>query len=89
MTPLPTIDTLDELVALHRRAGNVVTIATHERTNVIDYGVLHTEPGESPRLVAYDEKPNSTLTVSMGIYVIEPEALDELAELISSELDQQ
>ena len=24
----------DELVALHRRAGNVVTIATHERTNV-------------------------------------------------------
>lgn len=66
----------DELVALHRRTANVVTIATHERTNVVDYGVLHTEPGESPRLVAYDEKPNSSLTVSMGIYVIEPEALD-------------
>ena len=71
----------DELVALHRRAGNVVTIATHQRTNVIDYGVLYTEPGESPRLVAYDEKPNASLTVSMGIYVIEPEALEVIPEV--------
>lgn len=65
----------DELVALHQRAGNVVTIATHERRNVIDYGVLHTEPGESPRLRAYDEKPETSLTVSMGVYVMEPEVL--------------
>ena len=70
----------DELVALHRRAGNILTIATHERTNVIDYGVLYTEPGESPRLVSYDEKPNASLTVSMGIYVIEPEALDVIPD---------
>jgi NDP-mannose synthase len=66
----------DELVDLHRRAGNVVTIATHERRQVIDYGVLHTEQGESPRLVAYDEKPEQALTVSMGVYVMEPEVLD-------------
>jgi NDP-sugar pyrophosphorylase family protein len=66
----------DELVALHRRAGNVVTIATHERRHVADYGVLHTLPDESPRLVAYDEKPESSLTVSMGVYVMEPEVLD-------------
>lgn len=64
-----------ELVELHRRAGNVVTIATHERKNVVDYGVLHVESGESPRLVRYDEKPESSLTVSMGIYVMEPEVL--------------
>ena len=30
----------------------------------------HTEPGESPRLVAYEEKPETSLTVSMGIYVM-------------------
>lgn len=70
----------DELIALHRRAGNVVTIATHERRNVIDYGVLHTEPGESPRLVAYDEKPETFLTVSMGVYVMEPEVLNLIPE---------
>ena len=67
-----------QLVELHRRAGNVVTIATHERRNVVDYGVLHTTPGESPRLVAYDEKPETALTVSMGIYVMEPEVLEHV-----------
>ena len=47
------------LIDLHRMSGNTVTIATHERRNVVDYGVLHTEPGDSPRLVAYDEKPET------------------------------
>ncbi len=66
------------LVDLHRRAGNVVTIATHERRHVIDYGVLQVEAGESPRLVAYDEKPERALTVSTGIYVMEPEVLEHI-----------
>jgi NDP-mannose synthase len=70
----------DELVEAHRRAGNAVTIATQERRHTIDYGVLHTEPGASPRLVAYDEKPESSLTVSMGVYVMEPEVIDRIPE---------
>lgn len=69
-----------ELVELHRRSGNVVTIATHQRTHVADYGVLHVEPGDSPRLVRYDEKPESALTVSMGIYVMEAEVLRYIPE---------
>jgi NDP-sugar pyrophosphorylase family protein len=68
----------DELVDVHRRAGNDVTIATHEREHVVDYGVLHTEPGEFPRLLGYDEKPKSKLTVSMGVYVMEPAILDRI-----------
>ena len=58
--------------------GNVVTIATHERRDTIDYGVLHVEEGESPRLVRYEEKPEIALTVSMGIYVLEPSALEHV-----------
>ena len=85
-----------ELVDLHRRSGNVVTIATHERKHVADYGVLHVDPGESPRLVRYDEKPESALTVSMGIYVMEPEVLAhvpgdgyfDFPELVQALLDQ-
>ena len=68
----------EDLVALHRRAGNVVTIATHERRHVANYGVLETTPGESPRLVAYHEKPETSLTVSMGVYVMEPEVLERI-----------
>ena len=67
-----------ELIDAHRSAGNVVTIATHERRDTIDYGVLHVEEGESHRLVRYEEKPEIALTVSMGIYVMEPSVLEHI-----------
>jgi len=67
-----------ELIEAHRRAGNLVTIATHERRDTIDYGVLHVEEGESPRLVRYEEKPETSLTVSMGIYAMEPAVLEHI-----------
>jgi NDP-sugar pyrophosphorylase family protein len=87
--PLATIDGLDEtflllngdvlttldlrtLVQAHRDAANVLTIATHDRSVDIDYGVLHVD--ESLRLTQYDEKPALHYTVSMGIYVVEPQA---------------
>lgn len=66
----------DELLEAHQRAGNAVTIAAHERKHVMDYGILQTEPGEFPRLVAYHEKPETSMLVSMGIYVIEPDVLE-------------
>ncbi len=68
------------LIEAHRRAGNAITIATHDRKETIDYGVLHVEEGESPRLVAYEEKPEMTLTVSMGIYVLEPSVVGYVPE---------
>ncbi len=74
LTDLP----FHELVDVHRRAGSVATIATHERRDTIDYGVLHVEEGESHRLVRYEEKPEIALTVSMGIYVLEPSVLDHI-----------
>ncbi len=67
-----------ELIEAHRRAANVITIATHERRDTIDYGVLHVDDGESPRLVRYEEKPEVALTVSMGIYVMEPSVLEHI-----------
>jgi dTDP-glucose pyrophosphorylase len=84
------LTTLDfrELVRHHRRHGNVVTIATFRRTVKIDYGVLYVHRdgngngngnGDGPaaqRVQAYEEKPEIASTVSMGVYVIEPRALD-------------
>jgi NDP-sugar pyrophosphorylase family protein len=51
-----------------------VTIATRERPIQIDYGVLHIGK-VGGRVYKYQEKPQKTSTVSMGIYVLEPEAL--------------
>jgi NDP-mannose synthase len=64
-----------DLVAAHRKAGAMLTIATQRRTVHIDYGVLHLGGGDGERVVGYEEKPQFAWTVSMGIYVLEPEAL--------------
>jgi NDP-sugar pyrophosphorylase family protein len=70
------LTTLDygELVRYHRERGNLLTIATHERTIKIDYGMLDLDVMSQVR--GFHEKPEITSTVSMGVYVIEPAALD-------------
>jgi NDP-mannose synthase len=73
------LTTLDygELLRHHRDSGGILTIATHQRPIKIDYGVLHLEANESRnRVCRYVEKPHMTATVSMGIYVLEPAALE-------------
>jgi NDP-sugar pyrophosphorylase family protein len=96
---LTTLD-LRDLVASHREGGNVMTIATVRRVVKIDYGVLHVaaQNGSGPRggaVVAFEEKPEIASTVSMGIYVLEPRALDyipagrhfDVPELVQALLD--
>ena len=76
------LTTLDfrALVAVHEAAGNVLTIATHRRTVRTDYGVLRTNGrrGETDRVLEYDEKPELEYTVSMGVYVLEREAVEHV-----------
>jgi NDP-mannose synthase len=73
------LTTLDygELVRAHREAGNVLTIATHRRVVQADYGILHVDGtrGATDCVVAYEEKPELPYTVSMGVYVLEPDAV--------------
>ena len=76
------LTTLDfrALVGAHREAGNQLTIATHRRTVRADYGVLHTDGalGATHRVTGYEEKPELAYTVSMGVYVVEPSAIEGL-----------
>jgi NDP-sugar pyrophosphorylase family protein len=74
---LTTLDYRD-LLRAHRESGNALTIATHTRTVKIDYGVLHLEDSSEKiaNVSAYEEKPEFSMAVSMGIYVLEPVALD-------------
>jgi NDP-sugar pyrophosphorylase family protein len=73
------LTTLDprELVAAHERSGNVMTIAGSRRVVRADYGVMRLDGDGAGlhRLDGYDEKPESSEVVSMGIYVLEPTAL--------------
>jgi len=70
---LTTLDYCD-LVRHHRSSGNVLTIAAHERTVNVDYGVIEVD-GAADRVVRYEEKPAMPALVSMGIYICEPSLL--------------
>ena len=76
------LTTLDfrALIRIHQEAGNDLTIATHRRTVRTDYGVLHTDGavGATHRVTGYDEKPEHSYTVSMGVYVLEASVVELL-----------
>ena len=75
---LTTLD-LGALLDHHRSSGNVLTIATHRRSVQSDYGVLHLGGGDDGnRVFGYEEKPEMTWNVSMGIYAMEPSVLAEV-----------
>ena len=61
------------LVERHRGSGAAATIATHQRQQQINYGII--ENDEESRVTAYIEKPTYRYQVSMGIYVLEPAVL--------------
>jgi NDP-mannose synthase len=74
---LTTLD-FGDLVRHHRQQGNALTIATHNRSIKIDYGILHVDLMH--RVRAFEEKPEIVSSVSMGIYVMEPEVLEHIPE---------
>ena len=77
---LTTID-YGKFLEHHHASGNVLTIASHKRRLVSDYGVLRFGDRSDPlRVSAYDEKPELALDVSMGIYALEPAALELVPE---------
>jgi NDP-mannose synthase len=69
---LTTLD-LNDLIEFHKNSNAVATIASHERIERIDYGVLEVDHGGV--IHGYIEKPVKKFLVSMGIYVFEPKVL--------------
>jgi NDP-sugar pyrophosphorylase family protein len=52
----------------HVAEGRLFTIAASARTQMTDYGVLHTD--QDSYLTGFEEKPVSRYLVSMGLYVV-------------------
>jgi NDP-sugar pyrophosphorylase family protein len=67
-----------QLLDVHRQSGNLLTIASHRRVVRTEYGVLHVQEGsdDTRPIVGFEEKPELPYIVSMGVYVMEPRALD-------------
>lgn len=69
---LTTLDFMD-LIEIHQHSNAIATIASHERIEKIDYGVLNVD--KNAVIQDYIEKPVNKYLVSMGIYVFEPKVL--------------
>jgi len=52
------------------------TIAASARTQIVDYGVLHTGP--QSQLVGFEEKPRFNYLVSMGVYIVNRAVLERV-----------
>lgn len=66
---------INELVAAHRKRSSILTIATALRTVRMDFGIIEATDG---RVIQFREKPTLTQAVSMGIYCMEPEVLENI-----------
>lgn len=66
-----------DLVARHRASGARLTVACTRQVVRVESGVLEVDAATGS-LLRYDEKPEIGVTVSMGIYVYEPEVLRRL-----------
>lgn len=64
---------LQDLLSFHKSQGGIATIAVHKRQVKIDLGVV--QWNGSNTLSGYIEKPSYDYTVSMGIYVFEPDVM--------------
>ena len=64
---------LDTLTDSHLRSGAAFTIAAHQQNDRSEYGVLHTN--EDGRLTKFEEKPEMSFLVSMGMYIMERSCL--------------
>jgi NDP-sugar pyrophosphorylase family protein len=69
---LTTLDYL-KLIDYHKKQKPIATISAQKRSVDVDFGVIQRDKDD--RMVKYLEKPKLSYTVSMGIYVFEPEIL--------------
>ena len=72
---LTDLDYVD-LAGFHRHKGAVLTIGLVRKRVLIDLGVVDAD--ERDAVIGYTEKPTLEYEVSMGIYMMEPEALGYL-----------
>ena len=74
---LTTLDYRDFL-RTHEESGNMLTVAATKRRIKIDYGVVYVHDGPTGGLevVGWEEKPEIVSVVSMGIYALDPAALE-------------
>lgn len=66
-----------DILAWHKKEGNLMTLLGCHKEVKIPYGVLELEHGE---LKNFKEKPNFDVIINTGVYVLEPEIISLIPE---------
>ena len=67
-----------DLLRFHRESGSAVTMVCARKKVTIPYGVIETDPTHA--ITAMREKPEFSFLTNTGMYVVEPEVLDDIAD---------
>lgn len=68
----------ESILKFHRENGNVITMVCAYKTIHIPYGVV--EMGKNGKIESMREKPALSLLTNTGIYVVEPEVIDDMED---------
>lgn len=67
-----------EILDYHRNNKNEITIVAALKHFPIAYGTIET--GDNGQLIALTEKPELTFKINSGMYILEPQVIDEVPE---------
>jgi NDP-sugar pyrophosphorylase family protein len=66
-----------DMIAFHKKANSVATIATYKKQVQLSLGVMQIDPSKNMKTITgFEEKPTYNFDVSMGIYLFEPRVFD-------------
>lgn len=68
----------EDIYNYHRTSGNVITMVTALKNDIIPYGVVYTR--ENGEVCQIEEKPRRSYFVNTGMYVINPEMIQFIPE---------
>ena len=68
-----------ELYEFHRREGNLITAVGALRDVSVPYGVIRIK-GQGSGIDAIEEKPSSSYLANVGVYVLNPEVLEDIED---------
>lgn len=68
----------EDIVKVHRESGNKITIVTSLKNYTIPYGVIKVD--EEGQVSDMEEKPEYNFQVNTGLYVLEPEVLEDIPQ---------
>lgn len=68
----------EDLYKYHQESGNELTIVTALKNIVVPYGVVHSS--ENGAIISMEEKPRLSYFVNTGMYILNPDLLEEIPE---------